>query len=352
MKIGIVTVYYTENCGSVLQATELSDKLKKMGHEVYFISTRNKYSGHSKQRLIKSCLKNLIKFRDIKPVIKKYKDYDYYIHSQFNSINLKDISQLDYIIIGSDTVWDITSKYFNKSKKIFWMTATPQIPIITYAASIANSGYDQLNSLPYVRTAIDSYRAVSVRDMYTYDYVKKYTEKDPIMVCDPTLLHDKTHYISKCKKLDEEKYMLLYLFNNPNECIINQIKEIAKNKKLKIIAMVCLGKRIAFADKCIESTIENFLSYFNQAECVITNTFHGTVFSVIFNKKFITLDYNKVKINEFLEQISLNNHLSTNVESDLLYEKIDYTKVNNNLNKYRKNAEEFLESFVGGDTIV
>ena len=46
-----------------------------MGHEVYFISTRNKYSGHSKQRLIKSCLKNLIKFRDIKPVIKKYKDY-------------------------------------------------------------------------------------------------------------------------------------------------------------------------------------------------------------------------------------------------------------------------------------
>ena len=108
MKIGIVTVYYTENCGSVLQATELSDKLKKMGHEVYFISTRNKYSGHSKQRLIKSCLKNLIKFRDIKPVIKKYKDYDYYIHSQFNSINLKDISQLDYIIIGSDNVWDIT----------------------------------------------------------------------------------------------------------------------------------------------------------------------------------------------------------------------------------------------------
>ena len=51
-------------------------------------------------------------------------------------------------------------------------------------------------------------------------------------------------------------------------------------------------------------------------------------------------------------QISLNNHLSTNVESDLLYEKIDYTKVNSNLNKYRKNAEEFLESFVGGDTIV
>ena len=50
MKIGIVTVYYTENCGSVLQATELSDKLKKMGHEVYFISTRNKYSGHSKQK--------------------------------------------------------------------------------------------------------------------------------------------------------------------------------------------------------------------------------------------------------------------------------------------------------------
>ena len=175
MKIGIVTVYYTENCGSVLQATELSNKLKKMGHEVYFISTRNKYSGHSKQRLIKSCLKNLIKFRDIKPVIKKYKDYDYYIHSQFNSINLKDISQLDYIIIGSDTVWDITSKYFNKSKKIFWMTATPQIPIITYAASIANSGYDQLNSLPYVRTAIDSYRAVSVRDMIMFRNIQKRT---------------------------------------------------------------------------------------------------------------------------------------------------------------------------------
>lgn len=350
MKIGIITVYYTENCGSVLQATELSDKLKTLGHDVYFVSTRNGLSGHSKVRLVKNCIKAARSIKNVCSVIKKYISYDKYISSHFNTIDVQDISMLDGIIVGSDTVWDITSDYFRASKDVFWIKASEKLPIITYAASIANSDYDRLNSLPYVKETIESYSAVSVRDNYTFDYVSRFTAQCPVLVCDPTLLHDKTHYVAKCNIIHIPKYMLLYLFDEPDKNVADQIKKVAKEKGLKIIAMICLGKRISFADEWVESTIENFLSYFNQAECVVTNTFHGTVFSVIFNKQFLVLDYKKVKIIEFLNQVDLMSRLVTKVDFAILNKEIDYGAVNLKLANLRTLGEDFLRKYVRRDS--
>lgn len=349
MKIGIVTVYYTENCGSVMQAEELSDKLKELGHDVYFISTRNKYSGHSIKRLVKNCLKTLKSPKSVVLAISKYISYDRYIKTHFNSISYDDISQLDGVIVGSDTVWDVTSEYFKESKEVFWMPACESVPVITYAASAANSTYDQLDSLTYTKAAINSYSAISVRDKYTFDYVLNHTDKSPVLVCDPTLLHGKAHYVEKCRKVTSEKYLLLYLFDEPKDEVAAQIKAVAREKGLKIVALICLGKRISFADEWVESTIDNFLSYFNQADSVVTNTFHGTVFSVIFNKQFVTLDYNKVKINEFLNQTGLEDYLVKYVTSEKINKKIDYVEVNTKLMNLSLAAEAFLKEYTGGN---
>ena len=349
MKIGIVTVFYTENCGSVLQATALSEKLEEFGHEVYFVSTRNKLSGHSFRRLARNCAKAVKGRKGLRDAVDKFLYYDRYIKSHFNMIPVESLDMLDRIVIGSDTVWDITSAYFQESRDIFWMEGTSRLPTITYAASVANSSYEQLDELKYPQKAIESYQAVSVRDQYTYDYVRQSTSKIPTIVCDPTLLHDKIYYINKCNMIHSEKYLLLYLFNEPEKDVQVQIKEFAAKHNLRIKALVCLGKRISFADEWVESTIENFLSYFYQADFVITNTFHGTVFSVIFNKQFVVLDYKKVKINEFLHQTTLQNRLVDCITEKKLMEEIDYKGVNDRLLGLREAGEKFLKVNIGSD---
>lgn len=349
MKIGIITVFYTENCGSVLQATALSEKLEELGHEVFFVSTKNKLSGHSFKRLARNCAKAVKGGNGFWDAVDKFLKYDRYIKSHFKMIPVTALDMLDRIVIGSDTVWDIMSEYFQESREIFWMEGTSQLPIITYAASAANSSYEKLDELMYPQKAIESYQAVSVRDQYTYDYVRRSTSKIPMIVCDPTLLQDKMYYVEKSNKIDSERYLLLYLFDEPNKDVQFQIKDFVAKHDLKIKALVCLGKRISFADEWIESTIENFLSYFNQADFIVTNTFHGTVFSVIFNKQFVVLDYQKVKINEFLYQTMLQNRLVDCFTEKKMMEKIDYKSVNEILLRLREAGEKFLKENVGSD---
>lgn len=344
MNIGIITVYCTENCGSIMQATALSSKLKEMGHEVAFISTRNKYSGHSLKRLVKDCAKALIKRGSISAPIQKYRNYDIYIKNHFKTISEKQINNLDCIVLGSDTVWDITAQYFLASQSSFWGFKYKGIPIITYAASIANSPYEKLDELIYPVDAINSYESVSVRDEYTKKYVDEHTDKNALMVCDPTLLYTKERYGGQCFDLKGEKYLLLYLFDELNQSIAEEIKVFAHSNNLKIVSLNCMEKRISIADIWIESTIDNFLSYFNGADYIITNTFHGTVFSVIFNKQFIVLDYNKVKISDFLNQCQLSQRIVTDGIEGTLLDIIDYSRVNEELKALRESSETFLKA--------
>lgn len=344
MKIGIVTVFYTENCGSVLQATALAEKLRSYGNDVFFVDTRNKLSGHSVKRLVKNCIKTVIKRGSIIPVIKKYKDYSKYIQNNFSIVSPE--TSLDLVIIGSDTVWDVTSDYFMLSQKVFWGQNFNCKNISTYAASIANAKYTQLDKLQYPIINIKKYRNVSVRDQYSKDYVDQYLEIPATVVCDPTLLHERGYYVRKCKPVDIDNYILLYLFDDPEPKIISKLKKFAQKEKLKIVSMVCIGKRISCADIYIEATIDNFLSYFNSARYILTNTFHGTVFSAIFNKNFVVLDYHKTKVFEFLKGIELLERL-TESEIEKLYETtIEYDKINENIDNMRRLSERYIEDIL------
>lgn len=287
MKVGIVTVFYTENCGSVLQATALQKILVEHGCDVYFISTKNRYSAHSLKKVIKNCGKSFLMRKNFLKTFYKYLSFKKYFRSNFTIISPKNTEFLDLIIIGSDTVWDITSKYFLESQELFWGLKWKTIPMITYAATIANSPYTLLDNKKYPLEACSNYQKISVRDKYTKEYIETRTKKIIPIVCDPTLLCEVQYYREKCRKVPFEKYLLLYLFNEPDKSFALQIQSFSKRMGYKIVA---IGRSISFAEIYIEASIENFLSYFNAASYIITNTFHGTVFSIIFNKNFIVLD--------------------------------------------------------------
>ncbi len=347
MKIGIVTVFYTENCGSVLQASALADTLKNYGCDVFFIDTRNRLSGHSLSRLFKNCIKCILRRELPFHEIKKYLFYSKYIREHFSII--KPSSPLDIVIIGSDTVWDITSDYFLLTKNIFWGINILCEQISTYAASIANSPYDELDSFGYPIEILKRIKHLSVRDRYTKEYVDIHSDKESELVCDPTLLQTRDYYLDKVHSKPKGDYVLLYLFNEPYPEIAERIRKFATEQNCRLISIICLGKKVMCADEYVDSTIDNFLDYFSGAKFVITNTFHGTLFSVIFNKRFVVLDYKKQKIKEFLRDLDLEKRITDKDIDAVLKSEINYTAVNDNIDRQREHSIKFIERILGNN---
>lgn len=350
-KIGIITVYETENTGSVLQATALKNVVEAMGYSVLFISTKNRYSVHSLKCLTKSIVKAVIRRNRVRDCWTKYWYYEHYINHTFQTILPENVpvEGLETIIIGSDTVWDVASKYFEESCGTFWALDWMDIPIVTYAATIANTAYSKLNELRYPEDALKRYKAISVRDQYTEGYIEaKLGRKVPI-VCDPTLLLPAEYYRKKCFKV-EERYLLLYLFDELKGSVKQEVRRFANKKGLKIIS---LGKHILGSDQWVSGTIENFLSYFDSAEYIITNTFHGTVFSILFNKSFVSLDYNKNKVTELMCGFELSKRLISCNVSAVLEQRIDYSRINKQIIKMRNESMQFLrkELIPGGKLV-
>lgn len=339
-KIGIITVCISENFGSVLQATALKEFLEMNGFEAIFISTLNPISSHSLRALRTNIIKTIIKLSSVKKRVEKYIYFEKYINTNFRIIDPQEVSDetVDSILIGSDTVWDVKSKYFCASQRVFWALDWLNMPVLVYAASIANSSYKELDNLIYPKKAITSYKFISARDSYTAGYIEKVLGHKCLITCDPTFLWNKEYYLKKCFNVKDD-YIFVYMFDDLSGQWLNEVKHIAQMNDLKI---VCIDKYISASDVWLDSTIENFLSYFNNAKYVITNTFHGTVFSIIFERQFVCLDYKKSKINELLRELKLENRLCTGKIEDVVYQKINYAVSNNIISRLREESKLYL----------
>ena len=168
--------------------------------------------------------------------------------------------------------------------------------------------------------------------------MSRITKKDCEITCDPTFLFPKEHYIKMCSKVDEN-YILVYMFDDLPGKWLSEIKNIADNESLKI---VCIDKYITGSNIWLDSTMDNFFSFFNDARYIVTNTFHGTVFSIIFEKQFVCLDYNKSKVKELLSQFNLDGRLCSGEISDVLHRTIDYTEVRPIIMDLKEKSEKYL----------
>lgn len=343
--VALVTVYYTENCGSVLQAYALMKTIQKLGYQVVLISTKNSYSGHSLKRLIKNLLQTIVRkdFSDIFPIIKKYQQYHLWIKS-LPQMTIKQAkhSAISAYVFGSDTIWDIRSKYFLASYDVFWGTAFPLEYKVAYGASVANSSKKEILSLGYPRKALTDFQRISVRDGHSEQVVQSLSQQRIERVCDPTFLLDKKEYRPFLKKVKEKNYMLVYLFDDLEQEQVRQILQFAKKNHLMLISV---GKKMSWCERHKESTLENFLSYYYQADYIISNTFHGTIFSLLFHKQFFILDFQKKKVEELLISLNLRQRLVSDLKNlDVLAkEKIDNQQLETTFQKWKTESLSYLK---------
>ncbi len=353
MKIGIYTQPLSHNYGGILQNYALQQVLKRMGHNPITIHHGQKNYWSNAKCIIHNLLRPLTKQpywgvvsikklnklkAPFKPFIKRY------IHATKSVVKCTPefIKRQHFgaIIVGSDQVWrprynDIYASYLSIAKDI-------AIPKIAYAASF---GVDRWEYTPEQTNQccelIKQFKAVSVREASGVNLCKKYLNTDAIEVLDPTLLLNRTDYRKLCHniKCESEKYLLVYILDEDKDKEL-YVTEFAKQHNLVV-------KQI-HAENQVSMSVEEWLSLFRDAAYVVTDSFHGTVFSILFLKEFISLvneGRGASRFESLLNKLQLSDRLIVDNQS-IPSGQIDWENVSDLLEKYRKESMLFLENAI------
>lgn len=351
MKICIVTVYNSENCGSVLQAYALGKKLTCMGHSVCYLYREKKGTGASTIKvslvILKSLIKGNVENARLKWLFHKKCSND---EKEFNTVGLHEIGDADAIILGSDTIWQLNNQYFNSRFSRFWGLDFAGKTVISYAPSINDTRESLFVNNSMVSNALEKMSAISVRDVYSKQILEKCSKKQIQIVCDPTMLLSISDYheVQRECPLDTD-FILIYAFRDfcsPED--INEIKQYAQKRHCKLVSF---GVARKWCDISVPFDTFAMPAYYEKASYIITNTFHGNVFSLIYSKVFINFSTSK-KVLELLRQFSLEDRSR---DKDIpipvvLDTPVDFESVSEKISELKKQSVCFLEtSLIGGE---
>lgn len=364
VSVGILSMQRIYNYGSFLQAFALKKMLEELGSEVQFVDyhpgvpleENNEPTGirHSLQKVMESMrlatsMKN--KYRYIKYKQNYAKKYFPYLNIDESRNYSPDV---DLLVIGSDEVFNCVQANPNVgfSPELFGQGNHAK-HLISYAASFGNTTIDRLRQYQVdqkVGTWLQEFDSLSVRDSNSQAIVSDLTGRKPVKHIDPVIAFD---YVTKVNGVSQpsdisDKYLLLYGYTGRftlQECL--QIKKLARKRGLKI---VCIGGLQHCCDLFIDCKPLDVISYFQGAEIVITDTFHGTILSVITHSQFATIVRNQgygnsEKLTDLLKTLGLSNQIAKSVAdmSKELNRKIDYDSVQTTIDELRRNSYLYLK---------
>lgn len=352
MNICIITVYNSENCGSYIQAYSLMKILEYMGHDVIFLERKMTGKNYGPIRHIRESLKKLLKGNIWSAKAEWMRYFAFSLaRKKFKIYNERSATfqKTELIVIGSDTIWNFDSDFFYKKRDVFLGTKFRNKKIIAYAASIANTSYDTILKDDELLNGIKDINKVSVRDEYTKKLVDLIRNDSIAVVVDPTMLLKEKNFLELEMKVDSNNYILIYYFGK----ITDKKKEnILKLKAQTGKQIISFGEHISWADKNVVYDPFAFLGYFHNADFIITNTFHGTIFSVLYEKKFADYGADKQKVKNLLEQLELQCCIcdETTELSSLMNTEIDYDRVNEKIDMLRQTSLQYLKTAIEGES--
>lgn len=357
MKIGIMSMQRVANYGSFLQAFGLKQVLEEMGHTVVFIDYKpgKPIVPYSKKALIREKLKNLSVLEKAyflyQRKLRKNKSFHYTYTSEYLpllgvSLKKKYHLPVDVLIIGSDEVFNCLQSGTNVgfSKELFGQNSKAK-KIITYAASFGNTTYEKMQKYHVdniVKKWIYDISTISVRDENSKRIVEKMGRK-AFKHVDPVFISNFDQFIPNISS--KEKYILLYTYDSRKytEEEIQIIKQFAVNNKKKILT---IGKHQWWSDCKIDADPFTMLAYIKAVDFILTDTFHGTVFSIKYNKKFATLirNNNTEKLEDLLCVFNLKDRKLTDLKDlQKMYDReIDYKPINVIIENESKKSEIYL----------
>lgn len=343
MRIGIVTVHDVHNFGSFLQAYGLKRTLEALGHEVYFLR------GYSRKEARGM-------FYRIRPYGREYLQLPAFLYQNFkgwkkHQLFLKDLKQLreleqydseflDLVILGSDEIWNINTYLFRE--RIFY--GEEMSPVMAYAPSIGNANPEALSVIP--QELFRRMDPILVRDDRTLEFVRSLGIEAP-RVCDPAILADTSIFRrSYHHRLMKKPYLLVYAYGHEiSEQMRCHILAFARSRGLKVISA---GFDLDWCDGVISCSPLDFCAVLEKAAYVVTGTFHGSIFSVLNHKQFVTIPYSP-KSTDILKHVGLESQIIDQDQMDpgllaqALDAPIDYDAVDSRLEQMRGFSRTLLK---------
>lgn len=278
--------------------------------------------------------------------LSKFKNYykEFLPYFDVNDENLCE-NVFDTLVLGSDIIWSYDVRFFNNDSLLFGIGVNAKNKI-SYAASFGT--VKRTNKHPdYVIDGIKSLNAISVRDENSSEIVGDIVGKNAEVVLDPTLLYDFGNDLNIKAPNVDYKYVIVYGSYFTQDQIVG-LKKYCAEKSLKII---CLDTGLDKCDWCDvfvdASNITPFqwCGYIKNSEFIMTSTFHGFMFGLIFKRKIIfnATSFMKAKMSDLLHQLDLYDYLVDRTFSQQISYSWDYEKIDKIISAKRIKSFQFLE---------
>lgn len=378
-KIGILTQPLKHNYGGLLQAFALSEALIHEGFSPYIIDLHSKSKKRSIFRIYASHLKTFFVngFGKGRPYVYipspqaseiLTTNTDYFIKTYIpgkssvlytlEELNEAVANQCFYaFIVGSDQVW--RPRYSPNLSTYFldFLEKDKKSIKLSYAASFGVADWEYTKEQEIMaRNLIKLFNAVSVREDSGVSLCKKYLNRDAIHVLDPTMLLSKDDYIKLIEAEHEpisDGKLFTYVLdkNREKESFIEDASIQLGLKRFEVMPRKVQSRKNIKQniDDCTYPTVTKWLRAFMDAEFVITDSFHGCVFSILFNKPFIALGNKRrglARFQSLLKMFDLEDRLNSND----LKTQIKWEQVNKKLDNLRADSYDFLKKYLNGQS--
>ncbi|HIQ73374.1 MAG TPA: polysaccharide pyruvyl transferase family protein [Candidatus Cottocaccamicrobium excrementipullorum] len=379
-KIGVCACYNTKNYGSMLQSLATGKMLEKLGYPYEFIRYKRKPTVGlilksldripeivKGKRLKVERQRALSKYPNVDSGIKRRNAcFDSFMNQTFTNMSpaydtFEQLTQAargyDAVMVGSDQLWrpeGYSTGFYNL------MFVPDEVTKIAYATSFGVSQIPKRKK-KIAKTFLNRIEHISVRELRASEMIKELIGRDVPTVVDPTLLFtgDEWKKIIPSKTVVDEKYMFCYLLGN-NPLHRMWVKELGQQTGYKIVTIPHLDEfvesDITFGDyQLYDVGPAEFVNLIRNAEYVCTDSFHGTVFSILNYKQFVTFNRfadesrnsRNSRIESLLSQTGLEKRRMTMKEQsivNLALAEIDYECVDTKLNQMRNRSVEYLSS--------
>lgn len=365
--IGLITLHNSPNYGSCLQTYATQMVFAALGDSCTVIDyyRYDAIPGHEVDRALNGQLakklpifkipgmKELAKIPVKRMVERRSKPLNEFRSQYLNLSSRKyysfdelcgDVPKADIYCTGSDQVWNST---WNQGfERAFYLEFAPKgTKRIAYAASIGKSSIEDWEA-PLMRDALSKYEAISVREREAADLLESIGVKGAVPVIDPTLMLKKGDWAKISDEWnDDESYILVYQLNR-NAQFDKYVQDISRLTGMKVYRIAYgVHERRKGEKAVICPSLGRFLSMFLGAELVVTDSFHGTAFSVNLNKHFISINPGRFggRIVNLLTMTGLDSRLLGDYrDTSLVKAPINFEEANSALDVERLRAMDFL----------
>ena len=368
-RIGIVSYHREPNYGTMLQAYALAEAVRKIGYNSEYVD----YYESTKPSLLIRCLRTAYHFLRLP----SRGDFGFFDSKRFRGIrDAFDAFHKDYIPVSKkkyyfDTLGSLSSSYdfFITGSDQTWSPAMNQSPYAINFLPFVSSVENKRSYAPSIGTIRinEDFQSILVKELWNYSFLScrerpnceklsKLVGKEVTYVLDPTLLLTTKDWdsIAKTAKIEND-YILAYILGT-KQCISDYAERLGRETGLPVYYIITRPEYISKQHTLDGIGPQDFIGLIKGAKYVVTDSFHGTLFSINYNREFYSFskrDADEImndndRIVSFLSELGIERRFINDTASHkpIDMKSIDFENVNNILNNLRTQSQEYLKKLV------